>query len=160
MVECDKGEYARVPNTLRAKNKDLPTFRLSSLPHLLEQCGAYFTCVSQGARWYTIFDERMSTHHHMNDKDETETVIDKNYPAILCGCGFEVTAEEAHVLARIARNYAAIQRTLPDPTEEEKNAPITVPRYMLPFPQKIRSDWVEQYERFAEWAEQSDGFTV
>lgn len=146
---------------LEPNNKELKRFRLGSLPHLLEQCGAYFTCISRGARWYTVFDERMSTHHHDTDGDgERELVIDQHYPAIICTCGFDVTEEEAKVMARIARNYAAIQRTLEEPSEEERNQPITTPAYLQPFPQWIRRDWVQQYEDFAEWAEQSQGFKI
>src|SRR6266567_1315508 len=44
--------------------------------YLLEQCGSYFTCISQGARWYMIFDERMTTHFHFSDeREDREAVI-------------------------------------------------------------------------------------
>jgi len=146
---------------LHANNQVLSTFRMASdWLHLLEQCGAYFTCMTHGARWYTLFDERMSTHHHDSSDDGTSESVDDKYPAIICNCGFEVTDEEAKVMARIARNYAAIQHSLPDPTEEEQNTPITTPEHWRPFPKKIRGDWVENYERFAEWAEKSQGFKV
>jgi hypothetical protein len=148
---------------LYPNNEALPHFPMGlAWSFLLEQCGAYFTCVSHGARWYSLWDERMSTHHHATD-DDTEgrkDVVDTTYPAIICNCGFEVTEEEAKVMARIARNYAAIQRTLPELTEEERDQPITTPDYLRPFPQSIRRDWVEMYEQFAEWAEQSQGFKV
>src|SRR5258708_30018815 len=137
--------YHLIPN-----NKELQLFRLASLPHLLEQCGAYFTCISKSARWYTLWDERMSTHYHENDKGEREQVIDQHYPAIICQCGFEVTEEEAKVMARIARNYAAIQHTLEEPSEGERNQPITTPDFLKPFPTYIRRDWVENYELFAD----------
>lgn len=149
--------YDLVPN-----NKELKTLRLgTSWSHLLEQCGAYFTCMSHSARWYMLKDERMTTHHHDLDDDGTaKQVTDESHPAILCNCGFEVTGEEAKVMARIARNYAAIQRTLPELTEEERNLPVTVPEYLRPFPRPIRRDWVELYEQFASWAEQSQGFRI
>jgi hypothetical protein len=145
---------------LHPNNQGLPSFCMASdWLHLLEQCGAYFACVHKDARWYAVFDERMSTHYHHDDDGAPEPMTD-NYPAIICNCGFEVTDEEAKVMARIARNYAAIQRSLPDPTEEEQNTPITTPDHLRPFPKKIRGDWVENYERFAEWAEKSQGFKV
>ncbi len=132
---------------LYAHNKDLKPFRMGlAWLHLLEQCGSYFTYISKGARWY-IYDERKS-------------VIDKQYPAIICNCRFEITEEEAKVLARIAQNYAAIQRTVGEPSEEELNAPITTPDSLKPFPGKVRQDWIELFVHFAEWAEQSQGFKV
>lgn len=144
---------------LHANNKKLPTMHMGlSWIYLLEQCGSYFTCVHGGARWYMIFDERMTTHYHVDDDDKPAQVVDQSYPAILCNCGFKVTAEEARVLARIARNYAAIQRTLLEPTEQDQS--IALPDYRKPFPQWIRRDWVDLYEQFAEWAEQSRGFRV
>lgn len=36
------------------------------------------------------------------------------YPLLLSNDGFAVTDEEAKIMARIARNYVTIQRTLPD----------------------------------------------
>lgn len=149
---------------LYANNKSLEPLHMGSAwIHLLEQCGTYFPFVSQGARWYMPYDQRMTTHFHEPEGDangERAPVIDKHYPAIICNCGFEITEEEAKVLARIARNYAAIQRTLKEPPEEELNVPITTPNYLKPFPKYIRRDWVELYEQFAEWAEQSNGFKV
>lgn len=146
---------------LKPNNTELAWFRLGSLPHLLEQCGAYFTCMQHGARWYTVWDERMSRHYHENAEGEREWVMLRDYPAILCQCGgFEVTEEEARVLARIARNYAAIQRTLDEPSEEEKIQPIDTPDFLKPFPQWMRRDWIQQYEDFADWAEQSQGFKI
>lgn len=149
---------------LHANNQDLKPFRMGSdWLHLLAQCGSYFTCIYSGARWYTIFDERMTTHYHYSpdDDDEGERVpMRDNYPAIICNCGFEVTAEEAKVMARIARNYAAIQRTVPEMTDEEYDRSVSTPHYLRPFPLPIRRDWVERYEQFAEWAEQSRGFKV
>lgn len=143
---------------LEPQNKEIGWLHLTSWMHLIEQCGSYFTCISRGARWYMVFDERMTTHYHdVNDDGAREKVTDKEYPAIFCNCGFEVTEEEAKVMACIARNYAAIQRTLDEPTEE---IPFDEPEYKRPFPQYIRRDWVEQFEKFAKWAEQSQGFKV
>jgi hypothetical protein len=146
-----------------ANNEALETFRMGvDWPYLLEQCGAYFPCMFKGARWYMLYDERMTTHHHASEDDENveREQVTEQYPAIICNCGFEVTKEEAKVLARIAQNFAAIQRTLKEPSEEELNAPITKPDHLKPFPKYIRRDWVERYEQFAEWARQSNGFIV
>jgi hypothetical protein len=145
---------------LVANNKELEGLHMAGAwLHLLGQCGAYFPYLTQGARWYALFDERMTTHYHSDDDDQRVATY-QEYPAIICNCGFEITEEEARVLARIARNYAAIQKTLSEPSEEEENQPITVPDYLRPFPRYIRRDWVELYERFAEWAEQSQGFKI
>jgi hypothetical protein len=144
---------------LIASNPELKPFRMASdWLYLLAQCGAYFTCVHNGARWYMLYDERMTTHYHdVNEDGEREQVVDKTHPAIICNCGFEITAEEASVMARIARNFAAIQRTLEEPAEVVH---VTTPDYLKPFPLYIRRDWIERYEQFAEWAEQSQGFKV
>ncbi len=146
---------------LYANNKELsPLHMAGAWLHLLEQCGSYFTYVSHGARWYMVFDERMTTHYHSNEDDERETVTDTNYPAIICNCGFEITEEEAKVVARIARNYASMQRTLKEPTEEELDQPFDTPDYLKPFPRYIHRDWVDLYEEFASWAEKSQGFKI
>lgn len=149
---------------LYPNNEKLEKFHMGlAWSHLLEQCGSYFTYVSLGARWYMVHDERMTTHFHdLDEKEDGERapVIDKQYPAIICNCGFEITEEEARVLARIARNYAAIQRTVEEPSEEDLNIPISTPDYLKPFPRYIRRDWVELFEQFAKWAEQSNGFKV
>jgi hypothetical protein len=147
-------------NKLYANNPKLEPFRLCSWYHLLEQCGCYFTCISKGARWYAIFDERMSTHYHANENEEVEKITEIDYPAMLCNCGFEIVEEEAKVIARIARNYAAIQRTLPEETDEEYLQLSGKPDYLRPFPRYIRRDWVENFEQFADWAEQSQGFKL
>ncbi len=142
---------------LKPNNKELKPFHFPGYLHLLEQCGAYFTCIFQGARWYSLWDERMSMHRHVNEDDELEQVVDQ-YPSIICNCGgFDVTEEETKVMARIARNYAAIQRTVEPSTEDDT---IFEPQYLRPFPKYIRRDWVDQYEQFAEWAEQSQGFKI
>lgn len=147
---------------LHANNPTLPPFHMGmAWTYLLEQSGAYFPCVSQGARWYMLFDERMTMHFHdTNDDGERQQVIDQSYPAILCNCGFAVTEEESRVLARIARNTVAIQHTLMEPTQAEYERSFHQPAYQQPFPCWIRRDWVECFERFAEWAEQSHGFKV
>jgi hypothetical protein len=117
-------------------------------PHFLEQCGAYFICISQpgGGKWFFIagVDERMP------EQDK--------YPRLHSNDGFPVTEEEAKVLARIARNYATIQRNLEDQSKEEDD--FLKPAYQQIWPRKIREDWVDRLEQFADWAEQSGGFAI
>lgn len=123
----------------------------------------------RGPRCYAVFglDERMPA-----------APSGESYPAILSNDGFAVTAEEANILARIARNLVAIQRSLP---EENKVAGITsgkpsmdredvVKALMLgmhgirdngdPWPVKVREDFVDKFEAFAEWAPRSGGFRI
>lgn len=66
-----------------------------------------------------------------------------DYPRLISNDGFRVTAEEARIIARIAGNYCAYQRLL-SPGDEGK----------------IREDFVEKFERFAEWLPKSRGFTI
>jgi hypothetical protein len=99
---------------------------------------------------------------------------DTPYPAILGG-GFYVTNDEALIMARIAGNFAAMQRILP---EENRSKGIRgqvsfkkqdmlelVSRAMYntepgPWPEKIRDDFTEKIERFAAWALTSGGFMI
>lgn len=150
-------------------NKEAGDFRLGafSFPVLLEACGYLWPCIHNGGQWYCAFgvDPRMP---------EGDT-----YPAILSNNGFHVTAEEAAIMARVARNFVAIQRTLPDPSPEElagagvqqkaefRRADVEqmVLRAMSgarkdPWPLKIRQDFTDSFERFAAWAEKSGGFRV
>jgi hypothetical protein len=142
---------------LYANNTELSHFHTQGWTHLLAQFGTYFPFITQGAQWYALFDGRMDIHHHPTEP-ESDVVIEP-YPSILCNCGgFEATEEEAKVLARMARNYVSIQRTL---DETHRLDPMdNIPYYLRKFPQKIRSDWVDNYEQFADWAEQSQGFKI
>src|SRR5208282_147039 len=80
-------------------------FGAFSFPVLLEACGYLFSSIHNGGRWYCTF----GTDPRMGD----------TYPGILCNDGFPVTDEEAKIMARIARNYVAVQRTLPDENETD-----------------------------------------
>lgn len=153
---------------LKPRNKKVEWFRMGafSFPILLEACGALFPCIHNGGQWYCAFgvDPRMPQGD--------------SYPTILSNDGFTVTADEARIMARIARNVVAIQRTLPDPSPEElASAGISqkmsfrredVERLLLHamsgakdhWPLKIRTDFTDQFERFAEWADRSGGFEI
>lgn len=132
------------------RHEDAGRFHMGAFlwPHLLEQCGAYFICIQQpyGAKWFFIsgVDERMPE----GDK----------YPRLISNDGFPVTEEEAKVLARIARNYATIQRNLEDQPEDDNS--FLKPVALQNWPRKIREDWVDQLEKFADWAEKSGGFEI
>jgi hypothetical protein len=81
-------------------------------------------------------------------------------------------------LARIARNFVTIQRRLPEEHRGPKpgsfktqaqlspqEAQILLTRAMGggemgPWPVKIRDDFTDRIERFAEWAEMSGGFSI
>lgn len=119
-------------------------FGAFSFPVLLEACGYLWPAISGGARWYHVsgVDPRMGT----------------NYPLILSNDGFPVTAEEARIMARVARNYVAIQRSLPE--DHGAGDTIDTPDWQRAFPRKIRPDFVDTFERFAAWAPRSHGFRI
>ncbi len=123
---------------LSPNNNELDSFHFGafSFPVLLEACGYLFPCIHDGGSWYCAFgtDERMPTGD--------------TYPRLLSNDGFKVTAEEARIMARVARNFVAIQRTLPDYGGKEN------------WPIKMRTDFTDKFEQFAEWAEKSEGFAV
>lgn len=111
---------------LAPHNKGIDEFHFGafSYPILIEACGAYFTCIQEGAHWEFVpgLDERMP-------KGDT-------YPRLLSNDGFPVKSHEAKVMARCARNYAAIKKS------------------------QMREDFIQKLEDFADWAEKSGGFTV
>ena len=149
---------------LIARNKSADTFHFGafSFPVLLEACGYLFPCIHNGSRWYCVFgvDPRMPK----SDK----------YPRVLSNDGFKVTAEEAKIMARIARNYVEIQHSLPDSNETQDMrsksvfAKDDVEKLMNamhgnkdePWPVKIRTDFAAKFAEFAEWAEKSGGFEI
>jgi len=124
--------YHMVPN-----NKDVETFAMSAFhwPLLLEQCGTYFAAVFDRKRWFYV----SSVDERMGDSEEG--------PALILNSGFPITEEEAKVLARIARNYVAMQRLL----DLQKRDPI--------FP-AIKLQLLDLFETFADWAETSGGFRI
>lgn len=131
-----------------AVNKELDHFHMGAFlwPYFLEQCGAYFLCMSHGAKYYFVsgIDERMP------EGDD--------YPRLISNDGFPVTDEEAKVLSRIARNYVTIQRGLEDQSEKEDD--LLKPVYMQIWPRKVRENWIDHLEKFADWMEQSQGFEI
>ena len=148
---------------LQPKNKDAGDFHFGafSFPVLLEACGYLFSAIQSGGRWYCAFgsDERMGD----------------TYPMILSNDGFKVTAKEAKIMARIARNFVTIQRTLPDENTSDgiegkaefkrDDVLALMQRAMHPtappkWPTKIRTDFTDRFEQFAEWAEKSEGFEI
>jgi hypothetical protein len=153
---------------LQPKNKKLDTFTLGafSFPILLEACGYLWPCIHNGGQWYCAF----GTDARMPQGDD--------YPRLLSNDGFKVTAEEARIMARVARNFVAIQRTLPEPSPDElvgagvqqkasfkrEDVEQMLLRAMgggkANWPMKIRSDFTDRFEQFAAWAERSDGFAI
>jgi len=153
---------------LKPMNEAVEWFRFGafSFPVLLEACGALFPCIHNGGAYYCVWgvDPRMPKGD--------------DYPRILSNDGFPVTADEARIMARVARNFVAIQRTLPDPTPEElvgaglrqkttfkrEDVEALVLRAMSGtpehWPQKIRADFIEKIDAFARWAETSGGFEI
>lgn len=147
---------------LIANNSDAGDFHFGafSFPVLLEACGYLFTSIHQSGQWYCAFgaDERMGT----------------SYPRLISNDGFPVTADEARIMARMARNFVTIQRTLSDDnkTEDARSKPEfqreDVEKALIrgmfggqdKWPVKIRSDFTDKFEQFAEWAEKSEGFAI
>lgn len=136
---------------LRARNSKASDFHFGafSWPVLLEQCGCLWP-FTQKAKWYCVFgvDSRMP--------------VTDRYPRLISNDGFRVTAFEAKVMARMARNYVAIQRSIPDlsPEQEALADDMNAPDWKRPWPRKIRTDFVDRFEEFAEWAEKSGGFAI
>jgi len=97
-------------------------------------------------------------------------------PRLTSNDGMRVTAEEAKMMARMARNYVLIQRSLPeenasgslidkgsitrDDLMRTLTSALTGSNPDEKWPQKIRSDFVDKFEQFAEWAERSGGFAI
>lgn len=128
----------------KAKNEGVEGFHLGafSWPVLLDQFGTYFLTLHQGAQWFMVSG--------VDPRDPEGTT----YPGILANSGFEITAEESVVLARMTRNYVTIQKML---GEEHRNLEL---KKDAPWPLKIRDDFTEKFERFAEWLERCGGFTI
>lgn len=135
--------------TLNPANENLDAFKFGafSFPVLLsEACGYLFPCVrSPAGSWFCLFgaDERMP--------------LGDDYPKLLSNDGFLVTEEEAKIMARMAENFVAVQRSLPSGQEDSG---IGAPEYQRPWPRKIREDFVDKFEAFSEWAPKSGGFEI
>lgn len=124
---------------LEPSNKKADWFHFGALswPVLLEACGYLWPAIQNGGQWYCVFgvDKRMPKGH--------------TYPEIITNDGFRVTAEEGRIMARVARNFVAIQRSLPEvrgPGDE--------------WPVAIRDDFVDKFDAFATWAEKARGFRI
>ena len=111
-----------------------------SWPYLLATFGYLFPVIHQGPQWCMApgGDPRLTGSE----------------PEIITNDGFPVTAEESKIMARMVRNVVAIQRSLP---EESRWHPGMRDE---PWPVKIRNDWVDLFERFAQWLERSEGFQI
>lgn len=155
---------------LKPKKKSAGDFEFGafSFPVLLEVTNHLFACIHHGGKWYCDFaaDPRM--------------VIDSEkpneYPKILSD-GFEVTHEEAVIMARMAKNWVAIQRSLPESHENANKAiqngvfkrddlmdilssAISNCSIEPEWPRKIRTDFVDKIEKFTEWAPKTGGFVI
>lgn len=129
------------------RNRKIGEFQIGSWSwgHLLEIAGPVIPGFwAKGPRWY------MAAHRDRRFKDD-------HYPEVLGDSGrrFYVRAKEAKHLATIARNYALIQQGLGPEHGDWSNKP----DWQRPFPLKIRDDWPPLFLAFADWAEQSRGFT-
>ncbi len=150
---------------LASKNNGAFHFGAFSWPVLLEACGYLWPFQSSGGQWYCAFgaDPRMPKCD--------------DYPRLMSNDVFEVTAEEALIMARMARNFVAVQRSLSeekrdetvnskeDGTYQKEDVTKAMIRGMFggeagPWPRKIRTDFVDRFENFADWAEASGGFAV
>lgn len=112
-------------------------------PILLEQFGCLFPSMNKAGKYYTALG--------VDERFEKADLGDNG--------GFEVTEEEAKIMARMARNFCAIQRSLGD-DHFVGEYDFLLPESRMVWPRKISSDFVDQFERFAEWAEKSGGFEI
>ena len=147
------------------KNEDAGRFHLGafSFPVLLEACGHLWPSIHHKGQWYCVWgaDPRMP---------EGDT-----YPGLISNDGFEVTEEEAHIMARMARNLVLIQRSLPDDhvvddlrsknSMNREDVIKALERGMYgggheKWPVKIRPDFMDKFEQFAEWLDKSGGFVI
>lgn len=76
--------------------------------------------------------------------------------------GARVTAKEAKQMAMVARWIVAKQRAMQEQflaRSEEDRERMREDRFKL-YTLPVRTDWVDQLEAFADWAEKSGGFRV
>jgi hypothetical protein len=109
--------------------------------------GYLFPCQMKGAKyiygWET--DKRFKKEH--------------NYPILISNSYMRVTSTEAKLMARMTRNFVSINRTLDDSHYNEGVA-FDAPDWERKWPQKLREDWLDEFEKFADWAEKSGGFKI
>lgn len=117
-------------------NKDLETFEMGafSWPVLTEAFGSMFPFWHKGPKWYFVKD--------------VDPRFNADYPAIVANSGFAVTEEEARWMARMARNFVIVQKSLELGGE------------IWPDNMRVRDDFLDKYEQFADWAEKSGGFSI
>lgn len=108
---------------------------------LLEAFGYLFPEVHRWGRYYYV--------KGLDERHDSGTLGSND--------GFPVTDEEAKIMARMARNFVAVQRSLPEQKEE---VDIFTPAALQPWPRKVRSDSTSLFEEFAGWAERSGGFEI
>ena len=114
-----------------------------SWSYLLGLAGPIWPCMTGRGLWYRL----LGVDRRFKDLDYPEVLGDS-------GRSFYVTAEEARQLARVARNWALIQKSLP----EEHRYKVGMQDWQRPFPEKVRDDWPPLFLAFADWAEKSHGF--
>jgi hypothetical protein len=109
-------------------------FSAFTWPRVLEACGYLFPYLSRGSQWF-----------HAPEADPLVTDDDEfGYRLLGSNDDFEVSAEDARLIARCCRNYAALN----DPERGDAR------------PDPLRIDLWEKIRDFAGWAEASGGFTV
>lgn len=142
------------------RHREVGEFRMGSAEwsYLIGQAGYMFPLVLNGARWFLVTKVDSRFDEWANEEGRTST-----YPDILGDSGrtFRVTAEEARWLARVARNWALMQQQLSDEHDLQNIRRLEdqkVPSYSLPFPERVRTDWIEHALEFAAWASRSRGF--
>lgn len=151
---------------LTAHNMDAGDFHFGAFSWgpLVASCGTLWPFMLRGGQWYCVWgvDERMP---HGDD-----------YPRIISNDGMVITEEEAKIMARCARNLVAIQRSLPDENADQSavgrktmtkdslmeamTKVMTGEALNEKWPVKLRADFVDGYEKFADWAEKSGGFKI
>jgi hypothetical protein len=80
-----------------------------------------------------------------------------------CNDGFVVSAEQAKIMATLARNLVKIEKGRrqawdePDEATREEASKFGSRSYIKP---PVREDFVEKAAKFADWAEKSGGFEI
>lgn len=158
-------------SALNPKDPEKSDFHLGafSFPMILEITSGLYPAVFGKGQWYMPAN--------VGEVDER---FRASYPPPLANDNFKVTEEEAKIMARFSRNWARIQRDLPEENrtnslfEGNKGKDGIKREDMMallmaaargqapgePWPPKIRDDFVDKIEEFANWAEQSGGFTI
>jgi hypothetical protein len=110
-------------------------FSAFTWPRVLEATGYLFPYVSRGAQWF-----------HAPDADPLVTDDDEfGYRLMGSNDDFEVSDEDARLIARCCRNFVALNA--PDRADDE-------------CPDPLREDLRVRIRDFADWAEASGGFTI